>query len=402
MKFRIFAALAIGLAIAGFVAISASNTSSAEGPTLIGAFGKVSSPSGDLYVHVLAEVPANSKASDVAAAAIAAQGARPITSEEFSLTGLVWTGSETQDVNPGDGIPQIGLAYNSANQPTSGARTEFVDALAGWSNITPNFSLIDAGNTDRCPSLVRECDGSQFSDGKNDFGWLSIRDRNTLAVTWYNTSTREADVAMNTRMKWFIDSGSGYDILTVSLHELGHVAGLSHSSVDGAVMEAYYGGVRQSPEADDIAGIIAIYGAGPTPTPTPTTTPDPNATATPVPTATATPAPTATPVAASSVEVASVSYRTSGGGSGDKDLVITIAAETGGSPAAGASVSIALDLLSPGSGSWVGSSTTGSDGTVSFRLRNAPSGEYRTTVETVTLGSLTCGATCPDISYYTK
>jgi hypothetical protein len=394
MKYRIVAAIAIGLAITSLVAISASNTSSAQGPTLIGAFGKASSPAGDLYVHVLAEVPANSNAADVAAAAIAAQGARPITAEEFSLTGMVWTGTEGQDVNPGDGIPQIGLAYNSANEPANGARIEFADALAGWSNITPNFSLADAGTTNRCPSLVRECDGPQVNDGNNDFGWLSIRDRNTLAVTWYNTSTREADVAMNTRMKWFIDSGSGYDIMTVALHELGHVSGLSHSDVDGAVMEAYYGGVRQSPTADDIAGIIAIYGAGPTPTPTPTATPDPNATATPVPTATATPA------AASSVEVAGVSYKTSG--AKGKDLVVTVAAESGGSPASGASVSITLDLLSPGSGSWVGSSTTGSDGTVSFRLRNAPSGEYRTTVETITLGSLTCDSTCPDVTYYTK
>lgn len=383
MNYRIFAAFAIGLLVTGVLAATASNSSSAKSPNLIGAFGKVTSPDGDRFVHVLAEVPGNGNAADVAAAAIAAQGARPITSAEFSLSGLSWTNAAAQDVDGSNGAPDIAIQYNSDNEPTSAARGEFADSLRLWSEVAPSrFSFVDNGDVNRCPSLVRECSGPQVSDGYNDFGWMRVNDRNTLAVTWF--TSEEADVAMNTRHNWFVDNGTGFDILTVALHEMGHVTGLSHSEVSGAVMEAIYGGVRQTLTDDDIAGLLAIYDpSAPAPTPTP------------VPDATPTPTPDPGDPGATSVDVDNVSYSLPG--KRGKDLVVEVAAVSGGVAASGATVSITLELISPTTASWTGTADTGSDGTVKFRLRNALSGDYRTVVETITLGALNCG-NCPYVS----
>jgi len=51
------------------------------------------------------------------------------------------------------------------------------------------------------------------------------------------------------------------DIQAVALHELGHCLGLNHSADSGAVMYAYYSGLRDLAD-DDIAGISSLYTAG--------------------------------------------------------------------------------------------------------------------------------------------
>ena len=91
MKTRMLQALAIGLLVTVTLVVTTSEKSSAKAPDLVSTFGKIDSPHGDLYVHVLAQVPDGSRAADVAAAAVYAQGARQISSAEFSLNGLVWS-----------------------------------------------------------------------------------------------------------------------------------------------------------------------------------------------------------------------------------------------------------------------------------------------------------------------
>lgn len=51
-----------------------------------------------------------------------------------------------------------------------------------------------------------------------------------------------------------------FDLETVAVHEIGHLLGLGHSSVEGAIMyPSISTGVRKSLHADDIQGIRALY-----------------------------------------------------------------------------------------------------------------------------------------------
>lgn len=68
------------------------------------------------------------------------------------------------------------------------------------------------------------------------------------------------------------DGTGGYDIQGIATHELGHALGLGHSNVSGSTMwpsSLGNGVANRSIEADDIAGIRALYGV-PTP-PAPST-----------------------------------------------------------------------------------------------------------------------------------
>jgi len=60
---------------------------------------------------------------------------------------------------------------------------------------------------------------------------------------------------------WRVGAGTGIDMDWVALHELGHSLGLGHSAETNAVMYPFYTGSRPATlDADDIAGIRALYG----------------------------------------------------------------------------------------------------------------------------------------------
>jgi len=94
-----------------------------------------------------------------------------------------------------------------------------------------------------------------------------------------------------------------------------------------------------------------------------------------------------TPSEPTTVSVAIITYTTEGGRDGKKHLLITVAlVDDFGNEVSGASVSI--DAYHGGSLFTSGTGTTGSDGAVSFKLANAPSGCYTTTVTDVTAEGL--------------
>jgi len=61
---------------------------------------------------------------------------------------------------------------------------------------------------------------------------------------------------------WTVDKKWGTSLLMSAAHELGHSLGLSHSSVNGALMAPFYRGYEEdlSLGVDDIEGIEALYG----------------------------------------------------------------------------------------------------------------------------------------------
>ncbi|OGM24571.1 hypothetical protein A2962_01265 [Candidatus Woesebacteria bacterium RIFCSPLOWO2_01_FULL_39_61] len=246
----------------------------------------------DTIVEILVAVQPseNPKAAAQAALHRTYPDARPIDSSEYSLTGLVW--DIFSDTNAGNDF--VTVNYNPQGVPgnLSNHRNVWLASQATWTDVaTSNFVYQDGGDTTRCPSLVRECPGPQRFDGKNDVGWLNISDPSVLGVTWYGTSTREFDMALdNQNFSWYTGDPSqipanSIDIETVWLHEFGHGLGLGHSNVEMAVMEPYYEGVRRVLHQDDIDGVSFLYPfSGSEPTPTSTPTPTPSSSPTPTPT----------------------------------------------------------------------------------------------------------------------
>jgi len=231
-------------------------------PEVIGVTGFV--PGKNLTVHVLVLVHPGEDKNEVAAAALASQGARPFTAEEYSLTGLVW--NQFNPTNPA--ADEVLQYYNPAGDPSVGTIAESIllNTHDSWTNVeTSIFKFSYGGETTNCPSLVRECQGRQQYDSQNDVAWMDLRDKDTLAVTWSGTSSStgpEADVAMNTKFTWdtiVVHEEKVFDIQTVLLHELGHVAGVGHSTVPNTTMYPSYTIPNRELQQDDKDAISFLY-----------------------------------------------------------------------------------------------------------------------------------------------
>ncbi len=102
---------------------------------------------------------------------------------------------------------------------------------------------------------------------------------------------------------------------------------------------------------------------------------------------------------ATTVSVVSIDYATEGGKRGDRHLLVFLALmDDLGNAVSGAAVSIRLDNTTTG-GSWTGTNTTGTDGTTGLGLKNAPAGDYVTTVTGVTASGLTWDGGTPANGY---
>ncbi len=82
------AAVALVAALALSLVGRDGQTQAAGGAELISVYGEV--PGTDLNVHITVVVRPGETPDQAAAAALRAQGARPIQSAEFTTTGLVW------------------------------------------------------------------------------------------------------------------------------------------------------------------------------------------------------------------------------------------------------------------------------------------------------------------------
>jgi hypothetical protein len=95
------------------------------------------------------------------------------------------------------------------------------------------------------------------------------------------------------------------------------------------------------------------------------------------------------------MSVSDITITGHGGPNGDRHLRATVTVVANGSPVSGALVQATLTRTSGGTGSWNFSGSTGSNGTVTFGLNNAPSGCYSLTVTNVSASGLTWDGSSP-------
>lgn len=210
---------------------------------------------------------------------------------QYALLGFTWPGN------------QAGWRYNSAGSPASaaGAASAIAAGAGSWAQQGADWQFTGGGASSAPSSLC----ANGRRDGDNVVGWDSLAG-NTLAVTcWYRNQQGDAvefDMHFDNDRTW----GGSLDLYTVALHEFGHALGLGHSDVgcgsaSQPVMCPYYAGPVAGPRADDVAGLIALYG-GDAQEPPATATKKPTKTATPTPAKTRRPAATPVPPTPSAAE----------------------------------------------------------------------------------------------------
>ena len=150
----------------------------------------------------------------------------------------------------------------------------FGEAMSLWNEQTVfRFSSVPTYK-DPCSDLSLfelHMNGVAFSDTLCEEDWGS----STLAVarTWsiFGTTTR-TDILFNGTREWDVYTGPAkagaggdiWDFRRVAVHELGHALGLDHEEDSPSIMAPRYGNI-EAPQADDIAGVTALYGEAPPP-----------------------------------------------------------------------------------------------------------------------------------------
>ena len=157
----------------------------------------------------------------------------------------------------------IGYRLIAGNVPEGTTGEDAVHrAFASWSRASANLEYRFDGHDE---------DAVQRNDGKNLVYWVYEDwpyDSALAAVTFRFYDTRngkliDADIVVNGENYSWSDGGSGYDIENSLAHEVGHFGGLGHSDDSSATMfgrTRAHETAKRSLEADDLAGLEAVYG----------------------------------------------------------------------------------------------------------------------------------------------
>ena len=139
----------------------------------------------------------------------------------------------------------------------AGFLTQIQNAFAAWAAVANlTFTQIaDDGAPEGGATASGDIRlGGHFFDGAGG----------TLAHGFYppsNGGTFAGDIHFDTGDTWKIGfGGAGFDIFQVAAHEIGHALGLDHTAVPGSLMNPFYSEAFSGPQADDIAGMVFIYG----------------------------------------------------------------------------------------------------------------------------------------------
>ncbi|KAI4374592.1 hypothetical protein MLD38_012572 [Melastoma candidum] len=178
------------------------------------------------------------------------------------VDGMNWMGYETKDRDGhGQGLSfdrrpkwpasKSHLTYAFLPNTPEAAMHPIERAFKAWSSVT-HFTFSQVSDTAKSDIQIgfnrgNHGDGKSF-DGKG--GVLAHAFAPTSGVLHY-----DADEA------WSVgDVPDAFDLETVALHEIGHLLGLGHSSIPGAIMYPNITpGTSKGLHAEDVKGIKALY-----------------------------------------------------------------------------------------------------------------------------------------------
>lgn len=140
-------------------------------------------------------------------------------------------------------------------------RSEVQSAMAAWAAVA-NLIFIEVADVGEAFNAATQLSGDLRFGGHNMGGAGG-----TLAHGFYpplNGQSAAGDIHFDTADCWeAATDGSGdgcFNIFQVTAHEIGHALGLDHTSVANSLMNPFYTEAFMGPQADDIAGMQALYG----------------------------------------------------------------------------------------------------------------------------------------------
>ncbi|XP_076020164.1 stromelysin-3-like [Genypterus blacodes] len=132
-------------------------------------------------------------------------------------------------------------------------RRVLLEAAGVWGEVTPlTFREVTIGEADISIDFDRYWHGDSLPfDGPGG----------TLAHAFFPQTHRQGEIHFDYDEDWTVGNGVGTDLLQVAAHEFGHVLGLQHSLVPGAVMSPFYSDTYPLLlSEDDKRGIQYLYG----------------------------------------------------------------------------------------------------------------------------------------------
>ncbi len=170
--------------------------------------------------------------------------------DAFTLQGSKWT------------TTNLRYAYSEFSPDLTQAqiRSAITQAFNLWAAVTPlTFTEVSMSGS---PEIVIRFAAGNHGDGNAFDGGGGV-----LAHAYYPPPGGGAfagDTHFDEAETFSVNlPPSGVDLVTGAAQEFGHALGLAHSTVSGALMAPYYTGAHRNLEADDIAGIQALYGKKP-------------------------------------------------------------------------------------------------------------------------------------------